>query len=174
MTETRARDGFTLCSRCALCCDGSLFGDVRLEAGEVETAQKLHLPLVTKETHLSFRQPCPKLRADATCSIYEERPQACRGFVCHTLSAYQAGEIDLPAAEARVRRLRAAAARVVASLPEGLAEQGLWRGAEMFSEQGESAPDRAAWRAEHGALLLDILELELLCRRDFTTRDKGG
>lgn len=173
MIETGDRDGFALCSRCALCCNGSLFGDVRLEGREVETAQKLHLPLVTKESRVSFRQPCPKLRADDTCSIYDERPQACRGFVCHTLSAYLGGEIDLPAAEARVRRLRTAAARLTASLPGDLLEHGLWRAAEMFAEKGESAPDRAVLGPPHGALLLDILDLEILCRRDFTPPEKG-
>lgn len=170
MTRAPEREGATLCLRCGLCCSGAVFTTVPLDDDEAENARRLRLPVIADGPRTSFRLPCPHLDENA-CAIYDERPHVCRGFVCRTLAAYLAHDIDLPEAEARVERLRAAAARVAAQLPPELAGRGLREATALFSDQGEAAPDRAAWRALHGPLLLDLFELEKLCRRDFGPDD---
>jgi Fe-S-cluster containining protein len=169
---TAPRDGSALCASCGLCCNGTIFENVPLTEPEVETARRLHLPVYAKGERFRFDLPCPRQEADHRCGVYEERPQICRSFVCETLAAYLAEELDLPAARARVELLRALAARVLAQLPPHLAGHGLWQATTLFTQEGEAAPDPAAWRAKHGAFLFDILELERMVRRDFVTRGR--
>jgi uncharacterized protein len=95
-----------------MCCDGSLFGRGTLEAGEVETARRHRLRVVANGG--SFDQPCSAL-ADGVCSIYEERPQTCRRFVCrlHERLRTEGGAIE-PYLD-RVRRARELLAHLEAS-----------------------------------------------------------
>ncbi|HEX7663472.1 MAG TPA: YkgJ family cysteine cluster protein [Polyangiaceae bacterium] len=72
-------DLHALCRSCGLCCDGSLFGRARLAPDEVASAKRHGLRVVANEG--SFEQPCSALEK-RTCTIYDERPQACRVFVC--------------------------------------------------------------------------------------------
>jgi len=161
------RDDSALCRSCALCCDGTLFDNVRLGEDDLAAARRLRLPLLVRGSQTSFTQPCPHSR-DRSCGIYDERPGACRTFVCITLAAYLAGELDRPAADARVERLRVAAAGIASQLPaDTVRKRGIWGAITRFTEEGERAADIAAWRTRHGMLLLDILELERLRRRDF-------
>jgi uncharacterized protein len=71
-----------LCRACGMCCDGSLFGRARLDPDEVASAKKNRLHVVANEG--SFSQECSAL-VDGGCAIYEERPRACRAFVCRLL-----------------------------------------------------------------------------------------
>lgn len=172
MTATPPRDGAGLCLSCGICCRGVIFQIVRLRDDEVALARRLRLPVVESRGRAAFTQPCPR-HEDGACAVYEERPDACRSFVCHTLAAYLAGEIDIAAATARVDRLRATAARVRDGLPAELRDRELWEAVAALSDEGERSPDRSAWRRQHAGLLLDVIELEALCRRDFTTRPKS-
>jgi hypothetical protein len=161
------RDGGALCLACGLCCSGELFEDVRLDPAELDTARKLRLPLVQGHGEPAFEVPCPQ-HVGGACAAYEERPRVCREFVCHTLAGYLAGDLDLGAAEERIVRLRRVAARVRAALPEETRSLGLWVAVRRFAEQGERAGDQRAWRSTHGAVLLEIFELERRRRDDFT------
>jgi len=95
-----------LCQSCGFCCDGSLFGRVDLEPEEVAPARANRLHVVRDR---SFEQPCTALRSDAgqsSCSIYEQRPHACRRFSCrlHERHLRESGPLE-PRLEA-VRRVR--------------------------------------------------------------------
>lgn len=85
-----------LCTRCGLCCDGSLFADVRLigrpEAmrleimGDEESGRESVVGLLST--------PCPAL--DGTrCGIYEHRPQCCRTFECQLLQDTERGAVTV-------------------------------------------------------------------------------
>ncbi len=72
-----------LCLACGLCCDGSLFRGAGLLAEEVEPARKRGLAIIDEGK--GFAQPCPKLEHaedEKRCSMYADRPKACRGFTC--------------------------------------------------------------------------------------------
>ena len=75
----------TLCKSCGLCCDGSLFGRVMFDPDE--HAPKKRLQLI--ESGRGFDQPCSALEKDRSCSIYDERPRACRRFVCKLLDRHR-------------------------------------------------------------------------------------
>jgi hypothetical protein len=107
----------TLCRSCGMCCDGSLFGLVDLESAEVEPARRRRLRVL--DSRKGFEQPCSALTAvettrDAwqTCSIYAERPLACRRFACRLYDRHQREGGPLEPRLAAVRRIR----ELVASL----------------------------------------------------------
>lgn len=87
----------TLCLRCGLCCDGTLFTHVALTPDE---EKRLQLGGV-------IRQPCPKLQADCRCSVYAQRPKGCAHFVCMLGRALESGEVGLDEATGLVNELRA-------------------------------------------------------------------
>jgi Fe-S-cluster containining protein len=104
-----------LCQSCGLCCDGSLFGRVTLQPEEVVVAKKSRLRVIS--TGKGFEQPCsalvrttPGAGEHVACSIYDERPLACRRFVCrlHDRFRREGGPIEPRlAAVFRVRQLLA-------------------------------------------------------------------
>jgi hypothetical protein len=112
-TIQRASDAdlSALCRSCGLCCDGSLFGRVDLEAREVEGARTHRLRVVAGGR--CFEQPCGALAAipgssgERACAVYEERPRSCRRFECRLYSKYrgEGGPIDEPLSVVRRARL---------------------------------------------------------------------
>lgn len=95
-----------LCTRCALCCDGSLFGQVPLGEGEADAARRLRLALVPGRAGAEvLPQPCPALRG-RWCAHYDARPRACRTYRCLLLQALDAGELTLDEALATVDEAR--------------------------------------------------------------------
>jgi Fe-S-cluster containining protein len=97
-----------LCQSCALCCDGSLFGRVRLQSSEVDVARRHRLHVVANSS--SFEEPCTALvKRDAhhECSIYAERPESCRRFVCELYAGHVREPASLDGRMAVVRRAKA-------------------------------------------------------------------
>jgi Fe-S-cluster containining protein len=98
----------TLCTRCGLCCDGTLFGDVEL-TGPAEAARLaiLGLDVDTDDADSELMAlPCTALRG-TTCSVYAQRPRCCRTFECRLLKDAQSGVVSLDDATALVTRARA-------------------------------------------------------------------
>ncbi len=96
-----------LCRACGLCCDGSLFGRVPVAAAEISATHRHRLALIDDR---AFEQPCRALTADGGgssdrhCTIYDERPRACRRFACRL---YERRSVTLEAQLSIVRRVRA-------------------------------------------------------------------
>jgi uncharacterized protein len=111
-----------LCLGCALCCDGTIFHDVRLRPGEKAGPLKaLGLP-VRKRGNLTFlAQPCAAL--DGTrCQAYAVRPRHCRKFDCRLFQAVKEGETAIARARSVVRATQKQAAvvrRLLARLEAG-------------------------------------------------------
>jgi Fe-S-cluster containining protein len=111
-------DAELLCQSCGLCCDGSLFGRARLEPAEVETARSKRLRVL--DDGRGFEQPCPALVAilaggRRTCSIYDERPLACRSFKCRLYDRHRREGGPIESRLAAVRRVRELVASLEAS-----------------------------------------------------------
>jgi hypothetical protein len=88
-----------LCPNCGLCCNGVLFADVELRAGDnAKQLAQLGLRLEKKgRSKLAFAQSCACF--DSTlCKIYGDRPRRCRTFECGLLKRVQAGELAAGAA----------------------------------------------------------------------------
>lgn len=88
----------TLCPQCALCCNGVLFADVRLQQDDnAARLAALGMPLKKRGAITRFIQPCSCLDGKL-CRIYAERPVRCRAFECRLLQRTQAGEVTERAA----------------------------------------------------------------------------
>ena len=110
----------TLCTRCGLCCDGSLFADVEL-AGRAEATRLEVMGLEIDEDDTSgalLAQPCRALRG-RRCGIYAHRPECCRTFECRLLRDVRRGTTgveraveQIAQARRRIRRMRNRMARL--------------------------------------------------------------
>ena len=94
----------TLCTRCGLCCDGSLFADVEL-ASRAETSALEVMGLEVEDAETNDRglllQPCRALKA-RRCSIYPYRPNCCRTFECRLLQEVKLGVVGVDRATAKI------------------------------------------------------------------------
>jgi uncharacterized protein len=101
-----------LCTKCGLCCDGTLFADVEL-AGAVEAARLEAMGLEVEDADggeaALLLQPCAALKG-TRCSVYVHRPGCCRTFECRLLQEAKRGTVSVDsalekiAAALRVRR----------------------------------------------------------------------
>jgi hypothetical protein len=93
----------TLCTRCGLCCDGTLFADVEL-AGRAESAGLEILGLQVEDDdarRVVLVQPCAAL-AGRRCSIYAHRPKCCRTFECRLLQDVRRGAVSVERAQQHI------------------------------------------------------------------------
>lgn len=104
------KPGEQLCLACGLCCDGSLFGHVRVQPGDdAKKLKALGLPVTTSRSAtpiVHFPQPCAALCADRTCRVYADRPRQCRTFECGVFQDATAGKIGLGPALRLVTKTR--------------------------------------------------------------------
>lgn len=105
-----------LCVECGLCCEGSLFRFVPVEAEEVSLHRRLSLPVVTQSGRLAMALPCARLEG-RRCTVYGERPRGCRAFVCHLGHRLAAGAVAPAEALLVVREAQARIARLAAAFP---------------------------------------------------------
>jgi hypothetical protein len=102
--------GEKLCLACGLCCDGTLFDNVQLGAGDdAQKLKALGLPVAVTRGRTAitfFRQPCSALCADRTCRVYADRPGQCRAFECGVFKDALAGRIAEAAALRLVNKTR--------------------------------------------------------------------
>jgi len=94
----------TLCTRCGLCCDGSLFAEVELaNADEALALEVMGLKIEDADAGDAelLLQPCGALKG-RRCSIYARRPECCRTFECRLLQEVQRGEVGIAVAKAKI------------------------------------------------------------------------
>ena len=77
-----------LCRACGLCCDGSLFNHVKLDAGDAERLAALGVATAKGQ----LPQCCSALNGK-DCRIYAARPGACGRFVCSLGEALERGDV---------------------------------------------------------------------------------
>ena len=154
----------TLCTRCGLCCDGSLFADVELASGaEAAALEVMGLEIEEEEINLLL-QPCAALQGKR-CGIYAHRPECCRTFECRLLQDVRRGAVGIARASeqiaealkqvGRVRKLASALGQRDMRLP--LQE----RCAEALASDDEAGagPETARQRAELEAAMAVVEEL---------------
>ena len=135
---SRAED---LCLSCGLCCDGSLFWAVPVEQGEDVPA------LLDEDGRL--RQPCTCF--NGVCTIYADRPAACRTFNCRVLQTVQAGRRDNAWAREQIAGMRRVLAALDTTLPGR--EPSLYRrAAEFLAEHQQELGDPAFQRTHRNVL----------------------
>src|SRR5664279_4921302 len=94
----------TLCTRCGLCCDGSLFADVELASGDEASALEvmgLEIEDDDDDGGGLLVQPCGALKG-RRCSIYPHRPDCCRTFKCRLLQEAERGMVEVERAKEKI------------------------------------------------------------------------
>src|ERR1051325_102840 len=156
----------TLCTRCGLCCDGSLFADVEL-AGPDEAAGLEVMGLEIEDADAGEEllvQPFAALHGKR-CGIYAPRQECCRTFECRLLQDVRRGAVAVERAREhiaealqRIKRLRKLAVELGQS-DECLPLKELC--AEALALAGEAAPnpalDRKRAELEAGMALVERL-----------------
>ena len=107
----------TLCTKCGLCCDGTLFADVEL-AGQAEVSRLENMGMEIEHEPRNtglLSQPCAALRG-TRCGIYAYRPKCCRVFECDLLQGTQSGAVTVERAMEHIADARAQIQRVRAML----------------------------------------------------------
>jgi Fe-S-cluster containining protein len=107
----------TLCTRCGLCCDGTLFGDVELSGPREATRLAiLGLDVDTDDADTELLAlPCRGLRG-TRCSVYAHRPSCCRTFECRLLQDAGRGTVAVDDALATIAGTKAQVQQVTALL----------------------------------------------------------
>lgn len=135
----------TLCTRCGLCCDGSLFADVELATtDEASTLEIMGLEIEEDDDHDVLVQPCAALQ-EKRCSVYAHRPECCRTFECRLLQQTKRGAISVEQAKAKIAEALKQIERVkelIGQLQEGEERLPLMeRCVEALARSGEVAAD---------------------------------
>jgi Fe-S-cluster containining protein len=120
----------TLCQRCGLCCDGNLFATVPLRRAEVAPLRRLKLQVLERADGTpELAQRCTALEGRC-CTVYAERPEACRRYRCYLLTALAEGEVSLDEAIAvvdgaheRIRAVEAALGPAGADAPPSVMQR---------------------------------------------------
>lgn len=108
-----------LCAACGMCCDGTMFHDVRLqESDDPKDLLELGFKLRRKKRRYLFQQPCQAFRGSC-CSIYDDRPERCRVFECKVLVRMKRGELAEADAFRVVEQARGQQAAVQTLLARG-------------------------------------------------------
>lgn len=166
-----------LCLACGLCCDGTLFDNVRLEPGDdAKHLKSLGLPVTVSRGRAPvarFNQPCAALCADRTCRAYADRPKQCRTYECMIFQRMQSGELAHAKALRTVTSARRQAnhvRRLLWALGDTDEQRSL--GERFFRMQCrmEEEPADAATLATFADLSLAVHRLKLLAHAKFHVR----
>jgi len=160
-----------LCSSCALCCNGVLFGDVELQAVDNTKALKqAGLNLERKGKKHCLSQPCSCLDERNACRIYSVRPARCSSFECLLLKRVLQGELDMAEAKKATRDARRQTAKVVDLLRElGQHEEHLPLGrryARLMAEPIDLAADESIVKLR-GELMVAVARLSKILGQYF-------
>jgi hypothetical protein len=157
-----------LCTSCGLCCDGSVFGQLRLDEGE--EARFRRLPVLAPVLYDDYLHlPCPAL-SERRCTTYEMRPAGCARYRCRLLIAYEEERVDLASALTVVDQAHALAAELSAMLTPQQRALGVWRGSEERVVELAEAHDRLELRR----LLRLRFDLGMLVQDELLGRPLSG
>jgi uncharacterized protein len=157
-----------LCRACGLCCDGTLFDLVKLEASDdARKLKELGLPVMVSRGKVAvarFPQPCSALCADRTCGVYAHRPWQCRAFECRVFKDAKAGRISYAAAVRVVQKARRQAdkvRRLLRELGDTDEHRALGERFHRTTERLESSDTDAAAKAKYADLSVAMHHLKL-------------
>src|SRR5262249_6463173 len=83
----------SLCLRCGLCCDGTLFSYVPLKPGdEISPLKRAGINFRSDSDLKRIKQPCAGHK-NCVCIVYDSRPQTCREYRCELLKKFEQNDI---------------------------------------------------------------------------------
>lgn len=172
--------GEQLCGACGLCCDGTLFDLVKLEASDDAVKLKaLGLPVTvsrSKAPVARFPQPCAALCEDRTCRLYADRPWQCRVFECGVFKDAKAGRITFAVALRLVKQARRRAdkaRRLLRELGDTEEHRALGERFHRISDRLESGNADPTANAKFADLSLVVHHLKLQTLNKFYTKTEA-
>ena len=159
-----------LCPNCGLCCNGVLFADVELRAGDdAGRLAELGLSLIRKGRQLAFAQPCACFDGKL-CTIYADRPKRCRTFECGLLKRVETDEMTATVALKKIAETKKQAEKVRVLLRQlGQTDESLAMTKRYAA--ATSAPidlsDHETDPEHRGELMMAVDELMRQLQRDF-------
>lgn len=151
-------EGSLLCRECGLCCQGIFHGTVKIWPEEVPAVRRLGLTVVETDDGPTFPQPCLCHR-EGQCSVYAERPSACRAYRCKLLQGYEAGRLTQDESLKHIRQAKELVASLHRRLGPDSAATGLWQRLQGHEALGD-APG-------HHELLLEVAALLVVSQTHF-------
>jgi Fe-S-cluster containining protein len=172
--------GEQLCGACGLCCDGTLFDLVKLEASDdAKKLKALGLPVTVsrgKAPVARFPQPCAALCEDRLCRLYADRPWQCRAFECGVFKDAKAGRITFAGALRLVKQARRRAdkaRRLLRELGDTEEHRALGERFHRMSERLEVGNADATANAKFADLSLVMHHLKLQALEKFYTKTEA-
>ena len=89
-TPKATMDQSSLCLACGICCDGTLFSNVKLKPHD-EIAPLQAAGIVLDSDAKNFQQPCAAHK-NCACTVYSNRPQTCQSYQCELLKRFGSGD----------------------------------------------------------------------------------
>jgi Fe-S-cluster containining protein len=160
-----------LCMECGLCCDGTFFGSVVVAEDERDRLRRVGLRVVDGDGGPVMPQRCSALRG-SVCSVYADRPKACRAYECSLRESFLAGSTSEEVARASLARMRVLllTIRRAFDLPEGTS---IWEAIVRISEPANFDPTSpAGQKLDEG--IRAVSELLELARAVFEPAFAGG
>ena len=146
--QSEAAPPESICTDCAMCCNGALFDWVRATPEERAALPAAAFVAHGDEKGPGFRHPCPMLEGNL-CSAYAIRPGGCRKFECKLLRARKSGAVTHEEALGTIASAKQLLqdVRVLLRPGESLpAARGRWRAWFAAQPQGATAePSDAAF-----------------------------
>jgi len=159
----------TLCTRCGLCCDGTLFGDVELTGpGEATRLEALGLDVDADDADVELLAlPCRGLRG-TRCSVYAHRPRCCRTFECRLLQDTARGAVTVAEALTTIAEAKAQVQKVTTLVAGFEPRRGLRLPlAERVADAIAAAPHSPAGARQRPALERAMAALQRTIRTSF-------
>jgi uncharacterized protein len=172
-SETGEPGDANICLDCGLCCNGVIFADVKLQAGDKPRALKALGLSIARSLSTGnaprLTQPCAAF-VQGRCRIYADRPACCRDFECLLLKNLKAGKVKLSQARATIANALKRAEKVRGLLRElGCRDEGTALGARFRraakSLERSELDERTA--GIHADLTLAVHDLNLLIKEAF-------
>lgn len=158
-----------LCSACGMCCDGTLFQSATVGPSDEALVAATGLTVNNNQGELSFAQPC-KFYCQSQCSIYLKRPPVCINYRCRLLKKLDRGEMELDAALAKVKMVRALQAGLADILPDAGTKP--VSAAEVLDVRASIDEADPSQRMQHAVFLMLSTKYIGLIRDDFWRRPK--
>jgi uncharacterized protein len=160
-----------ICDGCGLCCDGTLYSRVDIRSGDsIAFLERAGLRVVigTDPMQSTFRQPCAASAA-GRCTIYADRPIACRAYRCHLRRDYDVGSVSVEEARARIATATALRDQLRVRLQPlvGNAEQIPWHLLSKLAVERLERSEGDSRPPEYARVLLDIGALSMFLTRHF-------
>ncbi len=164
------RSAQALCQTCGLCCDGTLFGDVKLGPQDArEALYELNASFEAEPQHDILLQPCAAYN-HGVCQVYPHRPRTCENFQCKLLHKYVNTTLSWDEASTIIQTTKTQKTRVENKLYKLLGTSkrtNLYNLYEQFHVLYKDQYKTATFRKKYGHLMLLYQGLMLKLRSSF-------